>query len=124
MHDAAGPERENAGDHQRARKQADHRLTMAQYVMPVRLPHRKRQHDQRKDRQQMDRAPWPPEPKLVNEERGHGDRRHEDDPDPAHGAVRQRALWRGKLDDAQDEGTHGREGMSLDRRRGIEQWGK
>ena len=46
---------------------------------------------------------------------------HQTNPDPADRAMRQRSLRRGKLDDAERKGGHGREGMKGDGGSGIEQ---
>ena len=46
---------------------------------------------------------------------------HQHHPDPAEGSVRQRPLWRGKLDNAERERGHRGEGVERDGRRGIQQ---
>ena len=64
----------------------------------------------------------PDQPDLVDPERTDGHGSHQQHPDPADGPVRQRALGRGELDDAEHERGHRREGMKRDRGSGIEQW--
>src|SRR5712691_8623877 len=56
VHDAAGQEGEDAGDHQRAEKQAHHRPAVAFDRVAAGMSEREWQHHQGKDRQQMDRA--------------------------------------------------------------------
>ena len=105
MHNAAGRESENSRDHQRASKQADHGAAMAFGRVPVCGQNADRQHDQREDRQKMDRRPRPPQPDRMNEERGDADHEHQRDPDPAERAVRQRAFVRRELEQAKCEAT-------------------
>ncbi len=76
--------------------------------------------DQREDRQQMDRAPRAPHPHIVDPERRDADDQHQRHPDIAERPVRQRSLGRGELNEAERERRHRREGMDLDRGRGIE----
>ena len=59
---------------------------------------------------------------IQNELRGH--RQHQEHPDPADGAMRQRALWRGELDDAEHKGRHRRESVDGDFRCCVQQWGE
>jgi hypothetical protein len=66
VHDAAGNEREQAGDDERADENEDHRHPMLRHPVAVGVEHRDRQHDQRENRQQVDRAPRTPEPELMN----------------------------------------------------------
>ena len=78
--------------------------------------------DQREDREQMDGAPWTPELDLLNPERADCHAKHQQHPDPADGAVRQRSLGRRELSEPQHEGRHRRQSVDGDRRCGIEQW--
>jgi hypothetical protein len=61
VHDAARQEREKAGDHQRAAEEAHHCSAVVADIMPMCAPHRDWQHDQREDRQQVDRTERPPQ---------------------------------------------------------------
>jgi len=79
-----------------------------------------RQHREREDREQMNRAPWPPHAQLMDPERGRRHDHHEHDPDPADGTMGQRPLGRGELQRAEPEGGQGREGMQLDRGGGVQ----
>src|ERR1700722_15012880 len=81
-------------------------------IVTARPPYGQRKRDQHEDRQQMDRAPGTDQPDLVDPERGDRHRRHQGYPDPPQGAMGQRALGRGELDNAQHEGGHRREGMN------------
>src|SRR6266568_8729793 len=117
MHDPAGEQSEDPGDHQCADKQARHRPAMPLDVMSPRAEHRKRQHDQREQRQQMNGAPRPPQPDRVNEERADDHGEHQRRPDPAEQAVGDRPLRRGELDRAKREGAERGKGVPLDERR-------
>src|SRR5271169_5656589 len=64
----------------------------------------------------MNRAPRTPDPQLVNEKRADRDHEHDRDPDAAERPVRQRALGRRELHQAEHERAHRREGMQLDYR--------
>ena len=65
----------------------------------------------REDRQQMDRAERAHQADLMDPERADRDRNHQQHPDPADCPVRQRALGRRELHDAEREGGHRREGV-------------
>ena len=71
--------------------------------MGVRPPYRERQHHQREDRQQMDRAERPDQTDLMTPERR---RCHDRHPAPTDGPVRQRALGRSELDETEREGGY------------------
>jgi hypothetical protein len=119
--DAARRQGGEPRDHQRADKNGNHRPAVALHLMVARTPDRQRQHHERENRQEMDRAPRPPELQLVNEKRADRDREHEPDPDPAEGPVRQRALGGRELHEAERERRHRREGVKLDPGRGGQQ---
>src|SRR5580704_13984040 len=67
----------------------------------------------------MDRAPRPPQPDAVDEERRHCDAEHEQDPDPADRAMRNGTLRCHELDEAQRKRRECRERMDLDDRSGV-----
>ena len=67
VHDAAGRQREEAGDHQCASEEADHGGAVAPHRVVVGVPDAERQHHQREDRQQVDGAPQSPEVDLVTQ---------------------------------------------------------
>src|SRR5882672_11273722 len=69
VHDAAGPEGEEAGDHERAGEDADHGVAVLADPVAARMQHCKRKHRQREDREKMDRAEYADEPEAVNPER-------------------------------------------------------
>src|SRR5262249_46820765 len=54
VHDPSGQHREQAGDHERPRKQKDHDPAVLAHLMTMRLPHPERQHGKRHDHQEMD----------------------------------------------------------------------
>jgi hypothetical protein len=54
-------------------------------VMPPRVPDRHRQHSQRENREQMDRAPGSPQADFVDEKGGDADYGHQAHPDPTDG---------------------------------------
>jgi hypothetical protein len=60
VHDASWHKPEEPSNQQGSAEQSDHRLAMALRGMAVRLPDAQREHDERQDRQQMDRAPGAP----------------------------------------------------------------
>src|SRR5262245_15130111 len=66
VHDAAGHEGEQAGDHQRAGKDGDHGVAMPADAVTPRVQDREWQHREREDCEQMDRAPRAPQAQLVN----------------------------------------------------------
>src|SRR5258706_1497887 len=76
MHDAPRQEREHPGDHQRADEERHHSVAMLEDLVTVRMPDRDRQNDQCEDGEQVDRAPWPPQPDLVDEEGAHAHHGH------------------------------------------------
>src|SRR5262245_64062965 len=86
-----------------------------------RVQDRKRQRREREDREQMDRAPRAPHAQLMDPERGRRHGHHEQDPDPAKGAMGKRALGRGKMYRAEPEGDQGCESMDLERRSNVQQ---
>src|SRR5262249_5617675 len=92
MHDAAGQQREQAGDHERADEDRDHGVAVSFDAMPPGMHNRKRQRSQGEDRKQMDRAPSFPDTQVVDKERGRRHSHHERDPDPADGAMRECTL--------------------------------
>src|SRR5260370_14282516 len=106
VHDPAGEQGEGPGDHQRADEQTGHRPAMSVDLMSPGAQDGKRQHDQREHRQQMNGAPWPPQPDLMDEERGTGHDEQQRRPDPTEDALRDRPLWRGELDRAERKGPH------------------
>ena len=105
----------------RAGEHRDHRLAMPDYVVAACVQHGERQHDQREDRQKMDRAPDAPHPQLVDPERRRTDDRHQRHPDPADGPMRERSLRGGELHEAERKSAHRREGVNLNCRRSVEQ---
>jgi len=56
MHDAAGQQRKQARDDQRAGKNGDHGVAVPIDAVAPRMRDRKRQHREREDREQMDRS--------------------------------------------------------------------
>src|SRR5260370_41954852 len=121
MHDAAGQEREGAGDQQGPGEHADHGVAVLFHGVPPGVQDRERQRRERENRQQMDRAPRSPQSNLVDEERAEAPRQHQADPGPADRAVRNGALGGRELNEAQHERAHGGEGMELDDGGGIEE---
>src|SRR5688572_29619739 len=103
VHDAARHECEQAGDDKPAGEYADHGPAVVPDFMPARAPDCKRQHHQRKDRQQMDRAPWSPKADFMDEKGGDADDHHDRNPEPAEGAVVDGAFRRRQLNDAERE---------------------
>ena len=87
----------SACDHQRADEYRGHGPAVRIHLVPARPPDAERKHHQREDRQQVDRAPRAPQPDLMDPERAGGHERHQQDPDPAQRAMRQRSLRRGQL---------------------------
>src|SRR5262249_30883739 len=69
MHDAAGHEGKEAGDHERAGKNRNHGVAVPADAMTPRVQDGERQHREREDREQMDRAPRAPNAQLVNPKR-------------------------------------------------------
>src|SRR5262245_27943356 len=69
MHDAAGHQREHPGDHERANKDGDHGVAVPIDAMPPGMGDGERQHREGEDREQVDRAPWPPNAQVVDPER-------------------------------------------------------
>ena len=65
MHDAAWQERERSGNHQGAEEEAKHGPAMMGNVVTAGVRHGNRQHHQREQREQMDRAEGPPQPDFV-----------------------------------------------------------
>jgi len=74
VHDPPWNERKQPGNDERAGENPDHDPPMIDDAMPMREPHAERKHDQRENRQQMDRAPGTPEFDLVDPERTQRDR--------------------------------------------------
>jgi hypothetical protein len=93
-------------------------------AMTSRMQHGDRQHHQRKNREQMDRTPWTPQSKLVDEECGHAHDRHEHHPDPAGEPVTRRAFRQGNLHEAEDERGNGRCGVNLNDGTRLQQRGE
>ena len=85
----------------------------------VRVPNPERQHQQRENREQMNGTPGSPLPDLVNEKRADADDQHQRDPELADRAVWNRAFGKNKLNEAERERAHRREGMRLNDRTGI-----
>src|SRR6266849_3210144 len=83
MHDASGQERERTGDDQRPEEERHHSVAMLVDLVTVRMPDRDRQQCQGEYGQQVDRAPWSPQPDLVDEKGAHAHHDHEGDPTPA-----------------------------------------
>src|SRR5262249_6061990 len=122
MHDAPGQQRKRPGDYQRSDEQGHHGVAMLANSMTVRMPDRDRQHRQGEYGQQVDGAPRPPQPDLMNEKGAHAHHDHEGDPDPADRPVRQRSLRGGELNHPQGKRRYRGEGVKLDGRRGGKQW--
>ncbi len=59
MHDAAGHQREQAGNHERADKNRSHGIAVPIDTMTSGMHDGERQRREREDREQMNRAPWP-----------------------------------------------------------------
>ena len=121
VHDPPREQREQSGDNQSTGEDQDHDAAMIGDPMLVRLPDAEWNRHQREDRQQMDRAPGANQPDPMDPERTDRHRYHQANPDPADRAMRQGSLRRGKLNDAERKGGHGREGMKGDGGSGIEQ---
>jgi hypothetical protein len=120
VHDPPWDEGEQPGDDKRAGENQDHDAAVIGDAVTVRNPCPDWKHDQREDRQQMNRALRTYQPDLVDPERTDRDRYHQGYPDPAQRAMGQGPLRRGQLHDAKQEGGHGREGVERDRGSCIE----
>src|SRR5215831_3551964 len=121
VHDASRHKREEARDQQGSAKEADHRLSVALHAMAVRLPDAQRKHYERKDRQEMDRAPRPPGPDLMHPERARRHDQHERRPGVAERTVLRGALDARQLHRAQDKGPKCSKSVHPDGQRGVRQ---
>src|SRR5262245_3779049 len=121
---AAGEQREDPGDDERAKEQSQHGLAVTNDVVLAGEVNAERQHGQRENRQEMDRADVAPLPQLVDKERAQSHKQHQADPGVTDQPVRPRPLEAGELDEAQHECGKRGEGMNLNRERRLEQGGK
>src|SRR3978361_752720 len=107
VHDPAWSQRKQPRNHQRAGKNTDHGPAVRIHVVTMRAPDAEREHYQREDRQQMDRAPRTDQPDLMDPERTGRHHGHQANPDPAQRSMRQRSLGSRQLHDAKHECRHG-----------------
>jgi hypothetical protein len=114
MHDAAGQRCKQAGNDKRAEEKPEHCAAMLLNRVPMRLPHRDRQHRQREDRQKVNGTPLAPDLQLMNEKSA--DAHDQRDSDRSDGSMLKRAFRRRQLDGAQHKRTHRSEGVQLNGR--------
>jgi hypothetical protein len=104
-----------------AGEERGHRLAMPGHVVTARMKYRQRQHHQRKDGDQMNRAPRSPNAQLVNPESRHADRQHEQHPNPSYGPMGNCPLRGGQLDESESKRRDRRKGVQLNRGGGIQE---
>ncbi len=70
----------------------------------------------------MDRAPGPKQTHFMDPERGRGNEKHEENPDPTKTTMRQGALWRSELNDAETERCDRRNSADLNGDARLKEW--
>jgi hypothetical protein len=108
-------------DEQGSAEEADHRLVMALNAMAVRLADAEREHCEREDRQEMDRALGAPGPDFMHPQRTHRDDQHERRSGVAERTMLRGALDTGQLHGAEDKGPKRGKGVHPNRQRRMRQ---